>query len=80
MTTKKTIKKTTKKPIKKFIPLTHWPQYHPYPNISGLRYLVFNAEKNGFASCIKRIGKRILIDEDAFFAWVDNQQYNQSGV
>jgi len=61
----------------KLIPLTQWPAHHSYPNIAGLRYLVFNAEKNGFASCIKRIGKRILIDEAAYFAWVDSQQTPQ---
>ncbi len=58
---------------KRLLPLTEWPKHHAYPNLSGLRYLVFHAEKNGFKSCIKRIGKRILIDEEAFFAWVDSQ-------
>lgn len=62
----------------KLIPLTQWPEHHLYPNIAGLRYLVFNADKNGFASCIKRIGKRVLIDEAAFFAWVETQ--NQRGA
>jgi hypothetical protein len=62
----------------KLIPLTKWEERHEYPNIAGLRYLVFNAEKNGFASCIKRIGRRILIDEAQFFAWVDAQ--NQRGA
>ena len=57
----------------KLIPLTEWPEHHRYPTVAGLRYLVFNAEKNGFASCIKRIGKRVLIDEAAYFAWVDAQ-------
>jgi len=60
----------------KLIPLTQWPEHHIYPNIAGLRYLVFNADKNGFASCIKRIGKRILIDEIAYFEWVESQQGN----
>ena len=62
----------------RLIPLTQWPQHHAYPNISGLRYLVFNASKNGFNSCIKRVGRRILIDEAAYFAWVDAQ--NQGGA
>jgi hypothetical protein len=63
---------------KNLIPLTKWPEHHAYPNIAGLRYLVFNARANGFDSCIKRIGKRILIDEAAYFAWVDAQ--NQRGA
>ena len=64
----------------KLIPLTQWPEHHTYPNIAGLRYLVFNANSNGFASCIKRIGKRILIDEAAYFAWVDSQQVPQHPI
>ncbi len=62
----------------KLIPLTQWPEHHLYPNIAGLRYLVFNADKNGFATCVKRIGKRILIDELAYFTWVETQ--NQRGA
>ena len=62
----------------KLIPLTRWSSHHEYPNIAGLRHLVFHSEKNGFDSCIKRIGRRILIDEDAYFAWVDAQ--NQRGA
>lgn len=57
----------------KLIPLTQWPEHHSYPTIAGLRYLVFNADSNGFANVIKRIGKRVLIDEVAYFAWVDAQ-------
>ena len=62
----------------RLLPLTKWNEYHPYPNIAGLRYLVFNADKNGFSSCIRRIGKRVLIDEAAYFAWVDAQQGNSA--
>lgn len=39
----------------------------------GLRYLIFHAEKNGFDRCIRRIGRKVLIDEIEFFRWVDQQ-------
>lgn len=55
------------------IPLTKWPEHHAWPPIGGLRHLVFHAKSNGFDSCIRRCGKRILIDEAAFFAWVEKQ-------
>lgn len=47
-----------------------------YPAFSegGLRHLVFNAQTNGFAACIRRIGRRVLIDADAFEAWIDGQK------
>lgn len=42
---------------------------------SALRHLIFFAEENGFKKVIRRIGKRkILIDEESFFLWVDEQQ------
>ncbi len=57
----------------RLIPLTKWPDYHPHPPIGGLRYLVFHADTNGFNRVIKRIGRRILIDEVKFFEWVAKQ-------
>jgi len=50
-----------------------WCKTHPWPPVGGLRHLVFHADKNGFASCIRRCGRRVLIDEAAFFQWVDSQ-------
>ncbi len=54
----------------RFIPLTNWNNYHEWPTIGGLRHLVFWAETNGFDSCIKRVGRRVIIDEKAFFEWL----------
>lgn len=52
-----------------------------YPNFTQgtLRALIFHADENGFSKVILRIsanGKRgrILIDEDAFFTWLYEQQ------
>ncbi len=59
---------------KRLIPLPKWNNYHPWPSIGGLRHFVFFADSNGFKSCIKRVGRCILIDENAFFDWVDNRQ------
>lgn len=54
---------------KRLIPLTKWPEFHPWPTVAGLRSIVFNAEKNGFSKCIVKIGGRILISESEFFEW-----------
>lgn len=43
----------------------------------ALRYLIFNANKNGFNRVIKRMGKRILIDYNAFENWL--QENNREG-
>ena len=58
---------------RRLIPVPQWNEFHSYPPVGGLRHLIFHAQKNGFDSCIRRIGRRVLIDEAAFFAWVEKQ-------
>ena len=60
-------------PTTRYIAATQWNKYHAWPPIGGLRHLIFHAKSNGFNRVIKRVGRRILIDEQAFFAWVDEQ-------
>ena len=55
------------------IPVTKWSDHHAWPPIGGLRHLIFHAESNGFDKAIKRIGRRVLIDEAVFFEWVEEQ-------
>jgi hypothetical protein len=45
----------------------------------GVRSLIFNEHFNGLAEsgAIIRIGRKVLIDETKFFAWVEAQ--NQGG-
>ena len=57
----------------KFITVSDWPNHHPWPPNGGLRHLIFNAQTNGFDKVIRRVGRRILIDETAFFKWVEEQ-------
>lgn len=58
---------------RKLIPLSKWNETHSYPPTGTLRHLVFNCETNGFDRCVRRLGRRILIDEAAFFEWIDTQ-------
>ena len=59
------------------IPASNWNSYHPWPPIGGLRHLIFFAETNGFNKVIRRIGRRVLIDEAAFFEWAKNQGHQK---
>jgi hypothetical protein len=59
-------------PPTRLIPVTEWSKHHEWPPIGGLRHLIFNARHNGF-DAVRRIGRRVLIDEAAFFAWVQRQ-------
>ncbi len=40
----------------------------------GLRHLIFNRETNGFKKAFIHLGRRVLIDEDAFFEILLNGQ------
>ncbi len=57
----------------RLIPVTVWNEYHAWPSIAGLRYLIFNEKANGFSNCLRRVGRRVLIDETSFFKWVNEQ-------
>jgi hypothetical protein len=49
-------------------------QHHPAFTEGGIRWLLFNRELNGLQKAVVKIGRRLLIDEDAFFAWIDEQK------
>jgi hypothetical protein len=55
------------------IPANEWPKSHAWPPIGGLRHLIFHAKTNGFDAVIRRIGRRVLIDECAFFEWIEEE-------
>ncbi len=57
----------------RLIPVTRWSDYHLWPPVGGLRHLIFYANENGFAKVLKRCGRRVLIDEQEFFRWVEEQ-------
>ena len=55
------------------IPLTEWPQKEGYPPLGTLRDKYFHRNSNGFDKVTVRCGRRILIDRDLFYAWLDEQ-------
>ena len=44
-----------------------------YPNEGGLRSLIFYAQTNGFHKVIRKINRRVFIDVEAFYSWVNEQ-------
>ena len=60
-------------PPTRLIPVPDWNRIHPWPPIGGLRYLIFHEHSNGFSAVVRRCGRRVLIDETAFFDWVAKQ-------
>lgn len=39
---------------------------------SSIRWLIFNEKVNGFSRCIRRIGRKVLVDLDAFEQWIES--------
>ena len=48
---------------------------HPSFTVGGLRHLIRNQFSNGLfeSHAVVRIGRRVLIDQELFFAWVKQQ-------
>ena len=56
-----------------YITLKDFSEKHSWPSLSALRSIYFNAknEQNEFLSCFRKVGKRVLINEEAFFEIVE---------
>ena len=57
---------------RRLIPVSQFNKYHPDPSVAALRWLIFT-NKNNFCGCVYRRGRRVLIDEQKYFAWIDAQ-------
>lgn len=56
---------------RRLLTVSQWSVHHPWPTPAGLRHLIFFAKSNGFECVIRRVGRRVLIDEAEFFRWLD---------
>ena len=58
--------------MKKFLTVNQTAERFPAFTRAGLRHLIFNAPTNGFDTCLRRIGRKVLICEEEFYAYVNN--------
>ena len=49
-------------------------QKHPAFSEASLRYHIFHEESNGISSALVRLGRKILIKEEAFFGWIESKE------
>jgi hypothetical protein len=63
-------------PTRTFFTVRQFAEKHPFTSEAGLRYQIFNAKTNGLdsARAIVRLGRRVLIDEDNYFSWIESKQ------
>lgn len=61
--------------VKQFI------EKYPFITLGGLRHLIFHSEYNGMDSSgvLKRLGRKILIDSEKYFAWMEKENNNPKG-
>jgi hypothetical protein len=59
-----------------YLTVNQFSEKHPAFNRGGLRALIFNENTNGLAKsgAIIRMGRKVLIHEQKFFAWVESHQ------
>lgn len=59
-----------------YLTVSQFVNQHPAFNTGGLRSLIFNEHQNGLAEsgAIIRIGRKVVLDQSKFFAWVQSQQ------
>lgn len=61
---------------KSLFTISQFTDKHIFLTQGALRYQIFCREKNKLAEsgAIVRMGRRVLIDEGRYFAWIDSQQ------
>jgi hypothetical protein len=56
---------------KRYLTPEQMPHHYSFVKKGGLRWWIFNAETNGMSVCLRRIGRKILIDCDLFEKWIE---------
>ena len=57
----------------KYLTVPQFCKAHQWATLGGIRHLIFHERSNGFSKCVRRIGKRVLLNEEAVFAWIEEQ-------
>lgn len=62
--------------IRRLLTIRQFAEHHPAFPEGSLRWHVFQARSNGLErlDAVKRVGRRVYIDEERFFTWIDSQQ------
>lgn len=64
---------------KRYMTVRQVAQAYPAMTEGALRWLRSNGSKNGFDSCVLNVGRKLLIDADAFEQWLDGHRVTQAG-
>lgn len=67
-------------PSRRLYSIKEWIKRHPSMKEGGIRHLIFYGQQNGFDAVIKRVGRRVYIDEDDFFLWIEKENPKPSDL
>ncbi|MGH8470480.1 MAG: hypothetical protein ACREVY_16385 [Gammaproteobacteria bacterium] len=59
---------------KRFLTIRQTAQAYPALTESALRWLRFNGDVNGFNRCVIAVGRKLLIDTEAFEQWLEGHK------
>lgn len=54
-----------------YLTVKQLPAKYPAFTESAIRWAIFNRDRNGFSAVIRKVGKKVLIDEVAFVEWIE---------
>ena len=60
-----------------FLTVAQFVKKHEWAKTGGVRQLIFHGVSNGFDNCVRRVGKKVLLDEDKVFAWIEDQNSSE---
>ena len=66
----------------RYIPVAEFDKFHPWPTPRAIRNRIHAARRGkdpDFLKCIRKVGGRVLVDEQAFLAWLENQSEPTQG-
>jgi len=59
--------------VKNFLTVRQLAEKHPANSQSSIRWLLFT-QPPGFKNCVRRLGRKILIEESAYLEWLDGNK------
>ncbi len=63
--------------IRKLLTVIQFSEKHPAFSVPGLRHYIHFAKENNFEDVVVRVKRRVLLDEEKFFEWIEDQQVGQ---
>jgi hypothetical protein len=55
----------------KFVSVKELSKIYPSFSEASLRYWIFHSKQNGLSSCLRKLGKKVLINIGEFETWID---------